>query len=312
MNKETKNKVIVYVILLVLGLLGIYLTFISSDTKKFDRETKAYKIEPNERYDSDDGIVYYPNYYFKVNGNEYICSSKSGSSSYPNESKNKVYYDSTNPEKCLTEYEKSSSKFAGIICLVVTIVFFIIYQKKPSTNEFENKKFDDFNIEKQYEENERQQKIRENIEKVAVVVDNIRLIRKRVILGIIIFILLIFNLFDTMLFKQTVTAKNYYDATAVYVKKKEEQDSNIFDDYIYTFNDKEGNRQEIIVNIAEDENPVEEINIKYNPNNPEEYFTDTALLDKSGLMWYGIKIVILVLLIFLFFNKRLLNKINFV
>ena len=112
-----KNKIIIYLCTLIFGAVSIYLLFVAGNTNKYDSQTKAYKIDPNEYYDSEDKIIYNPIYYFEVDGNNYECEAK-GTSSYPKKNKNTVYYDSSNPTKCKTEYEKSTSKFAGIICLI--------------------------------------------------------------------------------------------------------------------------------------------------------------------------------------------------
>jgi phage terminase large subunit-like protein len=56
--------------------------------------------------------------------------------------------------------------------------------------------------------------------------------------------------------------------------------------------------------------PEESISVKYNENNPEDYYEEGATLDKSGMIWYIVKIVALILLIILFFNKKLLSKIG--
>ena len=299
-----KKNILLYVCIAIFGIAGIYFTFISGNTDKYDSQTKAYQIYPNESYDSDGNIIYYPIYYFKVNGNDYQCKSKSGSSFYPNDKKNMVYYNSTNPEECKTEYEKSSSKVGGIICLIVTaiiIYFFII--KKPSNDSDDFNQIQEINPEKQYQ-------LAQETEKIVGVVEKIQLIYKRVILGIIIVILLVLILWDTMLFRQTIVAKDYIEATAVYVDKKNDGESNVFDDYIYTFKDKQGRQQEIIVSIPKDNNPEEEINLKYNENNPQDYYEEDSIMDKSGIIWYIVKVVVMILLIVLFFNKRLLSKFN--
>ena len=301
---ERKNKIIIYVSILLFGAIGVYLTFFAGNVDKYDSQTKAYRIDPNENYDIDDGTTYNPIYYFKVDGREYQCYSKGGSSSYPNESKNIVYYDSSNPTKCLTESDKSSSKILGIICLVATAViiyFFVI--KKPSDNIVNYNQTEGIDYEKQ-------QQIEENASKVLNVIGKVQLIYKRVILGIIILILFVLIMIDTSIFKQTIKAKDYIDTTATYVDKKTDGEDNIFDDYIYTFKDKKGNQQEIIVSVSKDESPENEINIKYDENNPQDYYKEGMTLDKSGMIWYIIKIVALVLLIILFFNKKILNKIN--
>ena len=46
-----KNKVIVYLCAIIFGVLGVYLTFFAGNTDKYDSQTSAYKIEPNERFE---------------------------------------------------------------------------------------------------------------------------------------------------------------------------------------------------------------------------------------------------------------------
>ena len=57
---------------------------------------------------------------------------------------------------------------------------------------------------------------------------------------------------------------------------------------------------------------VEQISlpIKYNENNPQDYYEEGAIMDKSEIIWYMVKIILMILLITLFFNKKLLCKIN--
>lgn len=299
-----KKNIPLYLCIAIFGILGIYLTFISGNTDKYNSQTKAYRIDPNESYDIDDGTTYQPIYYFKVKGKEYECRAKTGSSTYPNEKNNAVYYDSSNPTNCKTEYEKSTNKVAGIICLIVTaiiIYFFII--KKPSDNSNNLNQIQEVNPEKQHQ-------LEQQTEKIIEVVEKIQLIYKRVIIGIIIVILLVLILIDTAIFKQTIISKDYPEVTAVYVNKKDDEESNVFDDYIYTFTDKQGKQQEIIVSIPIDDNPQEEIKIKYNENNPQDYYEESSTMDKTGIIWYIVKVVAMILLIILFFNKRLLSKIN--
>lgn len=302
---NNKNKILVYLCIALFGLLGAYLTFIAGNTNKYDSQTRAYKIYPNESYDSDSGTTYQPIYYFKVNEIEYECKAKVGSSSYPDENKNMVYYDSSNPTKCKTEYEKSTSKFAGIICLIATAVmiyFFVI--KKPSNSIEESNHLQEFEAEGQHQFEQ------EKVEKVIKTVGKVQLIFKRVILGIIIAILLMFVLIDTVIFKQTIKARDYVETTATYVDRKSDKEDSLFDEYIYTFKDKQGNEQEVIISVAKDLTVKDEIKLKYNENNPQEYYEEGSTLDKSEIIWYIVKIVALVLLIILFFNKKLLNKIS--
>ncbi len=297
-----KNKFLIYLCILLFGGLGIYLTFISGNMKRFDSETTAYKIDVNEQNDSD-GTIYYPKYYFKVNRKNYVCESKSGSSAYPKDSKNKVYYDSSNPEKCVTEYEKSNSTLAGIICLIVAVVIFILTIKKPTTNTEHDVNRENIDLEKQYKMEEAGQKAIEIIEKA-------QLIYKRVVLGIIIIVLLGLVIFDALIFKQTIEAKDYIDVVATYVEEKDNEEDSVFNDYIYTFKDKKGNNQEIVISYANDYVAPEKVKIKYNENNPQDFYEEGGTFSQSGIIWFVVKIIALVLLIILFFNKKLLSKVS--
>lgn len=298
-----KKKILSFICLSIFGIAGIYLTFFYSNTSKYDSKATAYKIDPNETYDSEDGTTYSPIYYFRVNGDEYQCRSTTGSSFSPKESKNTVYYDSKNPNRCITEYEKSTSTTAGIICLVVEalILFFFVFRKDVPTGEEEVQPTEEFNEEKQME-------MAENIEKINEAVDKIRLIVNRIVLGIMILILSIFIVIDTMIVKQTVKARNYIEVVASYVEKK--SDGEVFDDYLYTFVDKKGIEQEIVVSISKDEVADDKIKIRYNEKNPQDYYEEGMTYGKKGIVWYVVKIIALILLIILFFNKRLLSKIG--
>ena len=293
-----KNKIPLYSCIAIFGIVGIYLTFIAGNMNKYDSETRAYKIDYNESYDIDYGTTYYPIYYFKVNGKNYECKSKTSNSTIPKESKNKVYYDSTNPKKCKTEYEKSTNRTCGIICLIVTAIIIILAIKKPSTNENNIKQTNNnptSTIDK---------------EKAEVALEKFLLIYKRIILGIVIFILFVINLFFIPILRQTIISKDFIKTTAVLVNKKEDTKDNIFDDYIYTFKDKQGNEQEIIISFSKNEIPEDTVNLKYNKNNPKEFYNENEIMNKSELIWYIVRIVVMILLIILFFNKKLLSKIH--
>ena len=162
---RVKDKIVVVICALLFGVIGIYLTFILGNVNKYDSQTTAYRIEVDEEYD-DGSTMYYPVYYFNVNGNEYMCRSKSGSSFSPNKSKNKVYYDSMDPEKCMTESEKGSSKFMGIICLVVSVIILIVFLRKPSTSVESSYHEKTIDTENQYLDNENIEKANEVISKI--------------------------------------------------------------------------------------------------------------------------------------------------
>ena len=150
----------------------------------------------------------------------------------------------------------------------------------------------------------------EDRQKVVDAIGKISLIYKRVIIGIAILVLVAISLFDTLLLKQTIVSKDYPEATAEYVSKKDEQESDVFKECIYTFTDKNGKQQEIIISISKDEQPENEVKIKYNEKDPQDYYQEESTLDKSEIIWYIVKIVAIILLTILFFNKKLLSKVN--
>ena len=297
--KNNRNILLALIFIVIFGGVGFYLTFFSSNTRNYDRQTKAYKIELNEEYDSEAGTVYRPTYYYKVEGKEYECKAKIATSFEPDRNKNKVYYDSTNPNKCLTEYEKSSNKIFGIIFLVVSAVFsFLTLIKRPPEES------------EQYNQQINKALNQQNVEKVVEAAEKISLIYKRVILGIIISILIVMILFDTIFVKQTIISRNYEETTAEFIgySVKEGYDPN--PNAIYKFRDKKGNEYSVNIISSDNEEEKKEIKVKYNKEDPNDYYVESSLMDKKDIILYVVKIVICILLIILFFNKKLLSKVN--
>ena len=299
---KKNEKIGLYLCIALFGIIGVFLTFIAGNTNKYDSQTTAHRIDANERTSSD-GKMYYPIYYFNVDGIEYKCESKSGSNSWPNENKNQVYYNSENPEECKTQHEKSSSTFMGILCLIVTLILIIITIKKPSTSTSKHNQIKEMDAETKAQ-------IDEKVQKATLMIGTITLIYKRIILGILIAILLIIILVDTVIIKQTIISKDYIETVATFVEKKNDEEDSISADYIYTFEDKNGKQQEIIVSISKDEIAEDKIKIKYNENNPQEYYDDASTFSKTEFIWYIVKIIALILLVILFFNKKALNRVT--
>lgn len=87
-----------------------------------DATTMSTSVEINQHIDSDGNTMYSPVYHYKVNGEEYACSSNSSSSIRPSESNALVYYDSKKPSRCMTYYSKSSNKML-LIFLILPAIF---------------------------------------------------------------------------------------------------------------------------------------------------------------------------------------------
>ena len=293
--------------MLLFGALGVYLTFFSGSSNQFDSQTTAYRIEPNETHDHDSEIIYQPTYYFTVDGKNYSCTSKTGSNSYPSDSKNKVFYDSSDPMKCRTEYEKSSNFVFGIICLVTTGIIIIgLIMDKRSSNRVLTADSSGIDI-------SNQPLIDPNIaNKIYDVAGKANYIYKKVAFGIAILVVLVLILLNSLVLKQTIKARNYEETIAVYTGEQGSESDDVFTDYKYIFKDKLGN--EHVISIFElKENPVKkEVKVKYDANNPDNYYDEGSLLDKKGKRNLIIEVIILIILVFIFFNKRILTKIPLV
>ena len=117
-------------------------------------------------------------------------------------------------------------------------------------------------------------------------------------------------MFDFFIVRQTILSRNFIETTATLAGKSGESDSEITSDYVYTFEDKKGNQQEIVVSVFQDDVVENEIKIKYNEKDPQDYYQESSVLNKSGIIWYRVKVVAITILIILFFNKKLLSKVN--
>ena len=93
--------------------------------KTLDSYRVTRHIEVLEHEDDDGDTMYTPVYYYSVNGKEYTCKSGFSSNHRPNTSSGKVYYDSKNPERCMTDYSLKGNKTI-IIFSILPIIFIII------------------------------------------------------------------------------------------------------------------------------------------------------------------------------------------
>lgn len=106
---------------IIIGLLfaGIGIgMFVSQITTKnrMDSEVEAYRVDINEHYDSDNGTMYSPVHYYRVNGVEYTCSDGGSTSSITSSMEDEtVYYNSSDPSDCMTDYSSSSNNLFFII-----------------------------------------------------------------------------------------------------------------------------------------------------------------------------------------------------
>lgn len=93
--------------------------------KSFDSSVTSTNVEVKS-YISDEGdIMYSPVYSYVVDGRDYVCTSGMSSTVNPGNSNKTVYYDSSNPSNCMTEYSKSGNTFLLFFTLL-PILFIIV------------------------------------------------------------------------------------------------------------------------------------------------------------------------------------------
>ena len=131
-----------YILCIFIGLVVIsigILIIVSSNKKQkeFDSQVKATDIDKNcenkteINISSGGGSVNHSNlcspiYYFEVEGKKYVCETKSGiSKGLLKNDKNKVFYDSKNPENCMTEADASSQPFFYMIMIGLGSLFLL-------------------------------------------------------------------------------------------------------------------------------------------------------------------------------------------
>lgn len=292
-----KEKIILYTCTIVFTVISIYLIFFSDNTKKYDSKTEAYNIVD----DSNDN-TYNPIYFYIVDGKEYTCTSKVGSSKKSDKKKNMVYYDSKNPENCITEYEKSTNKFAGYMFLLLTAGMIFFIKLKPVTSKNENNIPENVSDMENYNFTEDKYNIVEKINKIEKIDNTINSIIKKVIIGIIVLVLIVFTFIDSLLLKQTIKARNYERTNATYTNSKDD-----FNDRIYVFKDNEGKEHKTYLPSLENSKPKILVKVKYNINDPEENYNENELLSTSQIIFYIIKIIAIIILLMILFNKNPIN-----
>ena len=138
-TKVIKKGIKFYLIFFVVGILFLVImlaVIINTANKKnsLDGEIVSTHMEVSSNYDGD-STTYKPTYYYSVNGDSYTCTASSSSSIYPKEGA-KVYYDTKEPSKCLTEYDTKANTILyialliPIACIVVAVLNFSKINKR--------------------------------------------------------------------------------------------------------------------------------------------------------------------------------------
>jgi uncharacterized integral membrane protein len=134
----TQNNKMAYIfigggILFLIVLLGIFI-FQTTRKNSLDSQVISTEVTISSHEDSEGDTVYSPVYTYVVDGKTYTCKSNSSSSINPDTKNEPVYYDSKNPEKCMTTYETATNWIWLVACilpliLIVIGVIFIVKSK---------------------------------------------------------------------------------------------------------------------------------------------------------------------------------------
>ena len=125
---------IAFIIIPGIMMAVFILIIISTINKKnrLDGKVEAYDIKDIKYRDSDGNIMYTPIYYFNASNNQsYTCKASSSSSFRSDKTKKLVYYNTTDPDDCLTEYDLSTNTILYFVPLFLLVfiavgVFLII------------------------------------------------------------------------------------------------------------------------------------------------------------------------------------------
>ena len=126
-TSNVKKGIKFFLMFLLVGIffLGILLAILIMNIinyKSLDSEIMSNHVEINTYKDSDGDTMYSPIYYHNIRGTEYKCSSQGGSSIMPSTKNRKVYFDSKNPTRCMTDYSRGNNKWI-LLFLLLPIVF---------------------------------------------------------------------------------------------------------------------------------------------------------------------------------------------
>lgn len=110
----------IFILIILDGLVAINII----RKKSFDSYIVTRNIEIESHEDEDGDTMYKPIYHYNVNGELYKCKPASSSSNRPSIRNGKVYYDSKNPSKCMTDYSLKANKIL-LILNIIPIGFFI-------------------------------------------------------------------------------------------------------------------------------------------------------------------------------------------
>lgn len=111
LDKGSKRPLIFVVIgiILIAVFLGLYIMGVIKKNN-YDKSVKTNNINSNAFINDDGSVLYSPIYQYKVNDNTYECKTSVSSSKKPNKT-GTVYYNSKDPNDCMTDYSYKNGNF---------------------------------------------------------------------------------------------------------------------------------------------------------------------------------------------------------
>ena len=132
--KKEKNiyRIFLYIGIIILLIMDSIVVASRIKLKSLDSYVVTRYIEVVSHIDDDGDEMYTPVYHYNVNGESYKCKPASSSSNMPTIKKGKVYYDSKNPSRCMTDYSIKANKILIILNIIplafITVGLFFIHK----------------------------------------------------------------------------------------------------------------------------------------------------------------------------------------
>ncbi len=135
-EKKTPMLFIIFGSVIILFFLSVYLYGVIKNSS-YDSQVKADYVDYKERINSEGYLVYSPVYHFTADGNSYSCNSNVISNKMPKVN-SVVYYNSSNPNNCLTDYMPKDHFFVilglGVGALLFGMGLILIHSVNKNIN----------------------------------------------------------------------------------------------------------------------------------------------------------------------------------
>ena len=118
-----------FLIGILIVLISLYFTFAKYiEALSFNTTEVASEISVTTQFDSHNRKQYRVTYHYEIDDNEYTCAVDTFSYKRFDARKHHIYYDSQNPSRCMTEYEKNlNPNFLALIAVGAIIIVISLF-----------------------------------------------------------------------------------------------------------------------------------------------------------------------------------------